>query len=94
MTSTLFRIHRRDVDHYDEYRGALVVATCEEDARRIHPNGRSVWMDEVGWANKDTGEPTQGADQVWPSLDQVWAEEVDVASLKPGDVIHTDWHDA
>lgn len=35
----LYLLTRKDKACYDEHIGAVVCATCEEDARSIHPNG-------------------------------------------------------
>ena len=42
----IYKISQRENNGYDTYDSAIVVAESEEEARLIHPNGRSVFDDD------------------------------------------------
>jgi hypothetical protein len=41
----IYKIKQYENNRYDTYDSAVVVAESEEDAKRIHPDGRSKWVD-------------------------------------------------
>jgi len=53
---------------YDTYDSAVVAAETEEEARKTHPNGGSIWMMgpvRMGWYYEHW-------DKTWPASDSTW----------------------
>lgn len=54
MSLKLFRISQTVNKDYDTYDLAVVVAENEDDARRIHPDGRGLkWVDVGDWCSPE-----------------------------------------
>ena len=71
---------------YDMYDSAVVIASSEEEARTIHPNGRNRWDEEEASWNPNTN--YSGPIGSWGTPDQVSAELIGTASSgEVGDVV-------
>jgi len=79
---------------HDMFDSAVVIASSEEEARTIHPNGRNRWNEEVD-EDEDEEEDSWHQDfkdsdpmSSWGRPDQVTAELIGTASSgEVGDVI-------
>jgi hypothetical protein len=80
----LYRITLDSSIDYDMYDSAVVIATSEEEARTIHPDGRHRWDEE----SKDWGTTFSGTIGSWGRPEQVTVELIGIASSgEIGDVV-------
>ena len=74
----LWLIWQDDIDEYDTYIDAVVVAPDAELARRIHPSSMFVWSEELStWVYRDGGEAVDY--HSWVNIDNVHVELIGVA---------------
>lgn len=78
----LYLIKQTENPGYDTYRSAVVVANSEEDAKKIHPNGRDTAED---WWSTSTSKWYDG----WAHPDNVKVELIGIAAdhLQPNQVV-------
>jgi len=75
----IFRIYQGVNQNYDTYSSAIVVASCEAEARSIHPQGDLTWDPGLGkWCYTDDPDQESWSNS-WVSPDAVEVELVGVA---------------